>query len=74
MNPDQCAGCGHVFTERPLIGAFNTFIGEPRHYSSVFGSDHWLCDGCAEREESLIEDHGNDLPDLLALYNNPSKD
>ena len=66
---NTCAGCGHEFTEKPLIGAFNTFVGETRYQSSVYGSNHDLCKNCHDYEEFLIEQEGtNYLPKLLEIY------
>lgn len=70
---DKCAGCNHVFTVKPLIGAFNTFIGERRYASSLFGAhDIWLCEHCSKIEEALIENEGNDHQWLLQAYRGDS--
>lgn len=70
MKDRKCASCGHVFTERPLVGAFNTFIGEPTQSSSLFGSGGCLlCKECGQQEERIIEEEGtNYIPWLLNLY------
>lgn len=43
--------------------------GELQWDSSLYGSNHLLCESCGESEERAIQDPGtNDLPELLKQY------
>lgn len=56
---DNCAKCG-----KPMGVEW---------VSSLYGSNHLLCEDCEYNEECMIEDSGtNDLPELLASYGAPN--
>lgn len=57
----KCAACKTVIDDAVMVD------------SGLYGSRHYLCEGCGDAEEKAVEIAGtNDLPKLLATYHYPN--
>lgn len=57
----KCAACKTVIDDSVTVD------------SGLYGSCHYLCEGCGDAEEKAVaEAETNDLPKLLATYHYPN--
>lgn len=56
----KCAGCGCPIYQHMTTGQSGLYSPQ-RHYT--------LCEPCFFAEDTEIETRGNNLPDLIAIYN-----